>query len=335
MVERLAFSRWRGRARTALGSRPSWRLRHGRFLPLVPLLITASCATVGTSRIFTVPVQVERAWPVVPVAINGEQLRFIVDTAAGGTVIDGAVAERLQLPSAGEGQVAGATSSSAVRNVRASRLEIGGAVHENHQMVVTNMSQFSGNFAGILGNDVFRHYSLTVDTPGGRLTLAEADRPHLGAGMACVPNALPDRGEAMTGFPLVRVQLKASAAAAPVEVIAVIDSGAGATVLNWPAARALGLSPGDPRLIERRPLRGINPNSDGPPAYSYRLEGMTLAGWNVPATEVRVSEFPVFNALGLTDTPALIVGANILNQRAWAIARGAREFCIIPSGGAG
>jgi predicted aspartyl protease len=297
---------------------------------LVLAFSISACATVSEPppQHFTVPIAVERNWSVTNVTVNGEQLRFIVDTAAGGTVIDAAVAERLRLPSAGAGQVAGATSGSAVNKVRADRVELGGAVRENLQMVVTNMGQFGGAFAGILGNDVLRHYSYILDTPGQRLDLWTANRPPMAAGANCIANALPQRGEALTGFALVEAQVKLPNASAPQPVIAVIDSGAARTIFNWPAARALGLTPTDPRVTERRPLSGINGNAAGPPSHSFRLEGMTLAEWAVPAAEVRISDFPVFEVLGFAASPAVIIGADLLNRQAFGVTKGAAEFCI-------
>lgn len=307
------------------------RIRRCRATLLLPLLLAAGCATPLSSpppRSFVAAVEMGASWPATTVSVNGEKLRFVVDTAAGGSVIDGAVARRLQLPSAGEGQIAGATSSSAAQTVRAARVELGGAVRENLQMVVTDMSQFKGSYAGIIGNDLFRHYSLVLDTPGGRLELSEAKRPPLGPGMICIPNARPQRNASMAGFALVEAQLRPSPSAAPVPVVAVIDSGAARSIFNWPAARAIGLAPGDPRLTERARPSGINAGSTAPSSYSFKLDGFVLAGWSVPVTEVRVSDFPVFDALGLASTPAVILGADILAKRAFGIGKGAAEFCL-------
>lgn len=201
-------------------------------------------------------------------------------------------------------------------------------VREGLEFVVTDMSQFPGSFAGIVGNDIFRRYSLVLDIPAQRLELSDAARPALGPRMVCIPNARPERQANMAGFSLAKVDVRLAASAPASPVVAVIDSGAAISILNWPAVRALGLSPGDPGLKERARPRGINGASSGPTTYSLQLEGLTLAGWDVSATEIRVSDFPVFEAIGLADTPAMILGADILHQRAFGIGKGAAEFCV-------
>jgi hypothetical protein len=90
----------------------------------------------------------------------------------------------------------------------------------------------------------------------------------------------------------------------------------------------MGLSVGDPRLTERAGARGINGAPDGPASYSFQLEGFELAGWSVPPTQVRVNDLPIFEVLELSATPAVILGADILNQRAFAITKGAQAFCF-------
>lgn len=300
--------------------------------PLLVIAVVPSCTTMPETntavRKFVAPIDFERRWPVTSVVINGEPLRFIVDTAAGGSVIDAAIAHRLQLPSSGAGQVAGATSQGAVNNVRAPRLEVGGAVHANHEMVLTDMSQLGANFGGILGNDVFRHYSFVLDVPGRRLELTNASRPDLGRGMRCVPNARPQRPESIEGFALVEASIRAEGSDRAVPIIAVIDSGAQRTILNWSAANALGLRPDDPRLTERRSPTGINATSRSPSAYAFRLVGLDLAGWRVPPADIRISDLPILEVLGLATTPAMILGADILSQRVFGIGKGATSFCL-------
>lgn len=288
-------------------------------LPVQPTLAQA----------YSTALTVENGWPVATVSINGEPLRFIIDTGAGGGVIDAAVAERLKLPTSGDKfAVVGASSGSGGGGALASTVEIAGAVRENESFVIADMSQFSGGFAGIFGNHFFKHYAFVSDVPNGRLELFDADRAPRAGDMTCVPNALPDRSEPLAGFAIVqaKVQLPGTTAAVPLTVI--IDSGAKVTQVNWAAGRAMGLSPGDPRVTEKAGSRGLNAATPGPSSYSFQMDGFEIAGWRPPATEVRLNDLSIFQALGLASTPAVILGANMLNQRAYSISKGAAEFCV-------
>ncbi len=62
--------------------------------------------------------------------------------------------------------------------------------------------------------------------------------------------------------------------------------------------------------------------------WLYTLPGMTGSGWQHPAMEVRISELPVFKAIGLEQRPALILGADAMRGSQVDISAGAARICL-------
>ena len=62
--------------------------------------------------------------------------------------------------------------------------------------------------------------------------------------------------------------------------------------------------------------------------WLYTLPGMTGSGWQHPAMEVRISELPVFKAIGLEQRPALILGADAMRGSQVDISAGAARICM-------
>jgi predicted aspartyl protease len=86
-------------------------------------------------------------WAVVEVRLGGERhpYRFIVDSGAGATVIDQALASRFTANSSGSSNVQGASGDQAsFQNAKLGQLNVAGLSFRNLEVVVTDMRQFSG-----------------------------------------------------------------------------------------------------------------------------------------------------------------------------------------------
>lgn len=55
---------------------------------------------------------------------------------------------------------------------------------------------------------------------------------------------------------------------------------------------------------------------------------MTGGNWQHPPMEVRISELPVFRAIGLEARPALILGADAMRDGQVDIGAGAARICL-------
>lgn len=289
----------------------------------------------AAGSIFQTPLAFPRKHPVVEVRVNGTPLRFVVDTAAGATVVDQAMAARLGLATdaAEQRTVEGASGGAAFAMVKAERIEVGGAERRDMGVILADMSRIAAGYDGILGNDFLRHYAVLLDVPGGMLKFADSDI-FAPTGADCLTSPVADPRPDVAGFSFVPAALADAGSGRRAEVVAVVDSGASQTIMNWHAARGLGLVLGDARLrLREAGTPGFAADRKAAETYLFTLDRFTAGGWSVAGAEVRIADLPVFKAVGLDDRPALILGADFLRQRPVAIGKGASRVCFL--GGAG
>ena len=274
--------------------------------------------------------------PRISVRVEGidRPLSFVVDTAAGGGVMDAALAERAGLLAepGNAVSVTGASSTvSANRFTRPLKLAAGGFAWQA-TMLAMDMSHFSRDgdtpIDGILGNDVLARFDLRFDLQVGQLTLA----PPASASEACLANAVAGRQGPLRNFAFVPVRIAVGDGA--VDITAVVDTGASQTILNPAAARALGLVEGDPRLrLRGEGTRGLTNREVK--TWLYDLPGFSAGTWSAGALEVRVADLPVFASLGQAERPAMILGADALRTARLEISAGAERICLAASGSGG
>lgn len=133
-------------------------------------------ASVRLSGTVTVPMELSVKKAVVDVKINGKgPFKFILDTGAGGTVMDQSLATELALEQDGK-----ATAGDFVdpRGIKANRnrirtLEIGGATFNDFIALSWDRSPLyqAGGPRGVLGMPLFRKLLLTIDYPGSKISI--------------------------------------------------------------------------------------------------------------------------------------------------------------------
>jgi hypothetical protein len=133
-------------------------------------------ASVKLSGKVSIPMELSVKKVVVDVKINGKgPFKFIVDTGAGGTVMDQSLATELGLEQDGK-----ATAGDFVdpRGIRANRnrirtLEIGGATFNDFIALSWEGSPLyqAGGPRGVLGMPLFRKLLLTIDYPGSKISI--------------------------------------------------------------------------------------------------------------------------------------------------------------------
>lgn len=99
---------------------------------------------------------------VVPVMVNGQPFRFILDTGASGTIVSKQVAKKLKLARGGKAVALGATGSSAVYLSTIDSLEIGGVKLEKLEVAIDDMKAI-GKADGIIGYNFLRAFRVTID----------------------------------------------------------------------------------------------------------------------------------------------------------------------------
>ena len=120
-----------------------------------------------------VPFETERNWIIIPVSVNGSRpLRFVLDTGAGGagaSLMNGAVADSLNLNIVGRVQVRGAGSGPAVEVPIAGgvKFDIGGMQLTGGRMSVhratPGMEGLSAGRDGVIGRPVFANLVVEID----------------------------------------------------------------------------------------------------------------------------------------------------------------------------
>lgn len=304
-------------------------IRHGaRAVLLVASLIMTQPLAARPGSHHGTALKMQGDWAVVEVRLGGERhpYRFIVDSAAGATVIDQALASRFTANSLGSSNVQGASGAQAsFQNAKLGQLNVAGLSFRELEVVVTDMRQFSGNsdqhYDGILGSDVLSRYSYVFNVPGRRLTLIDADRPNPRRWTQCIDNPLLSRPDGANGFLAVPVSLHGG-----VRAVGIVDTGAATSILNWPAASASGLSKDSTGVSAAKGVVGFAPKASTA-SYKAQIMNATIGSTPLAPFNARLSDLSVFEGFGLKEKPGMIVGANIWRTTPFAAARGVKAFC--------
>ncbi|MET0395257.1 MAG: alpha/beta fold hydrolase [Longimicrobiaceae bacterium] len=283
-------------------------------VPAVPAASAAAAPAPG--RYTEVPLVYDSGRVLVRARVGAaDSLVFLLDTAGGGSVVSPETVARLGIPASAGGsvQVMGASGAVRLRQVPLPAVSLGGARVEGITAVVTETARFRRSagpaYAGVLGNDFLRAFDVEVDVPAGRLRLwrrgADAAAPRPGAAPAVVANLSP-----VPGFVMFDVAVGDSTARA------ILDSGAAHSTLNWRAAAGAGVTRATPGMRVTRAAGGIS--GDTVESHLYTFDRVGVEGLRFPPLEMRISDLPVFAALGLGQRPTMLVGADLL--------RGCRVF---------
>jgi len=275
------------------------------------------------------PLHIEGGWAVVTVHLNKQPkpLRFIVDTAAGKTIISNKIAEALGLIPIGKDIVKGAVGAGDFQMAIVKFLELGQISRTEFPVVLTDMEMFTiddVHYDGILGNDILRDYSYIFDVPANQLVLIDTDQLDTKTWNTCLPNGGGSNVEdELQGFAQVNLKLGKNTT-----IRAIIDTGAGRNIINWAAARALNLSEKSTELNVSKTLNGINKNVEAK-SFETMINNLTFSKWDIPKFKTSISDLPVFEGFGLSNQPAAILGIEVLKMRPIGITRNAQSICLM------
>lgn len=261
----------------------------------------ATLAPIGPT--FAIPTTTDRIGRVVaPVMINGAgPFQFLVDTGANRTAISAGLAQRLGLPArGGPALVQGVTGSELAAQVAIAAMAADRLMWRDVAAPVIGVGVLD-NADGILGADSFRGMRISVDFRADRIRLETA------------------RGRAAPrGYTVARCRLiKGALLAAParigtVNVTAVIDTGAERTIVNSALVRALAAANTPPAVLLDTIVMGVvGPNL---PAQLVALPNLAMGDLRVRRLNAAHLDAPIFAVWELTDTPAVLVGMDVLGQ---------------------
>ncbi|HMB74427.1 MAG TPA: retroviral-like aspartic protease family protein [Gammaproteobacteria bacterium] len=278
----------------------------------------AACArpfALGTS-LTTVPYSLEASGRiVVEVALNGRSpYRFAIDSAATGSFVFARARDELDLENVSD-------QSSIVRGVVASGtfpvVEVESLAVGSEMLTDIRLTSLPGNtnatvsLDGVLGIDFLRRYAIAFSVRDRQLRLYPPlpDRGAASGDWATIPIEPVRIGSTVEPLPYLEIQVAGRT------IPALFDLGAGISVLNTPAALALGLQPENPgELAELAGAVGAAP-------VLVRLSSQNLNTGNVSWNDetLLIADLDVFETLGSTDEPLAILGSGLVNQRDFAV----------------
>ena len=234
----------------------------------------------------------------IPVRVNGHgPYRFVVDSGADSSVIGSRIAGALKLPPGTPAILNGITATSRVERVLVDELKVGDTGISALELPVLQEHHLGGD--GMIGIDALVEQRLMMDFEKRVIKVEDARRPVPRYDGEIVVTAYLRRGQ------LIITQARANGR--PVE--AVIDTGSEITIGNF-ALRD--------QIIRRRvaPLEkvavigvtGVTVDLEMARIAELRLGPVLLRGVNIAFAEV-----PPFAVFGLSDRPALLLGADLMN----------------------
>lgn len=239
---------------------------------------------------------------VAPIRIDGgDQHIFAVDTGAEGSAVYSRFAREAKLEPAGQEEIVGQTGTASLPLRRIARLEIDGRTVGPITASELPDRPDGAVMAGIIGIDVMGGYLVDFDLPAARLALLSGtDAQALIASLGPAVSARIVNG----GLLAVPVQVNG------VTGWGVIDTGARETRINTRFA-LLAKVQKDETGVETTVHGATNNASSLRPG---RTRTVQLLGHELTDTAIRIADLPVFEAFGLQDEPAMIIGADYLGR---------------------
>jgi predicted aspartyl protease len=247
---------------------------------------------------------------------DGRTYEFVFDTGAEGTAVYEAFSRSRNLPPiARRGTVVGQTGSSEVRLVRIATVQVDGVRADNVEAVVLPARADGVALAGIVGLDVFGRQLVDFDLPRRLVDL----RPS-----GDVPSGLDPR-RFVPATPTTGGLLSVTVNVDGVDAVAVIDTGARRTRINWRLGRLLGMAPAT--VGTGQAIQGATNNAVA--TGEARVRQVRLGARLLADQPVLVADLPVFEAFGVRDRPAIILGMDWLDRTRMVVDFPARKVWFV------
>ena len=240
--------------------------------------------------------------------------RFALDTGASISVVLDTTRERAGLELA-EGKrvvIQGMVSSGAFPLTTIAELKIGDDSWTSTR--VASMPADSETFDGIdgiLGIDFLRRYAIGVSPRDQvvRLYPSQIVSKRTYRGWTSIPMQLLQIGEGDATIYTIKLHINEFA------IPTMLDLGAGSNLMNWPAANAIKVRPSKPR-----PGTELSGAVETVPVVAeLEVERLRIGNISLSDTTFLISDFPIFEVLGLDDRPAAIVGPSLFHGRDFVI----------------
>jgi predicted aspartyl protease len=264
--------------------------------------------------------RIGRVW--VPVRIDGQgPFRLVLDTGAQRSAVVPTVAAKLGIPLDRSPPVRlhGATGTSIAPTIEVGMLSVGDVWMQSERLPV--VADVFGGADGLLGVDGLQDRRIYIDFRADYVDIALSRNRRAARGFVALPFLDNPRGSL----------LMVDAQVGGVDVLAVIDTGAQATVGNEALRDAL-------RRQVARGARGEDQihgaTGDIQTGLGARVSPIRIGELQIRDAHVTFGELHIFSLWDLTDRPALLVGMDILGLvDTLVIDYRRRELHIKPRGG--
>lgn len=250
----------------------------------------------------------------VPVKVSEHNLMFILDTAAGGSVISPATRDLIGFTEKdGDiSEIVGAGGTTQYQSIKIPSINFGGYAQKDFNVTVIELKKFQKKeggepYAGILGNDFLRSFDVEINLPSSKLYLyrhnekAEFINPKLKGKSAILNEAQAEGFIAFTAF----------LGGKPVN--AILDTGAPISILNWQAARQINVNPETKGVKKQRHGTGGLGNQKAD-TFLYTFKNIRAGNTQFSSRELRIADLSIFKALGMHEKPAMIFGLDMLKK---------------------
>lgn len=248
-----------------------------------------------------------------------ENMTFILDTGASTSVISRETQKTLGLRDEDGTPVKGQGANGELSDVRLfslAQVEVGERSYENLNVAVMDLSHLQDKLdvpiAGILGRNFLQRHDLEVDFAGGKLRLHAVGS--IDSGEIDVTRMAESQYGSFVGG-LIRIEVSVDGGE---RFPAVLDLGAARSVMNWHAARTLGLDANSKSLKKSPdPLLGAD---NTPIDTMYReFDAITVGDARIGGPTLYIADLGVFQTLGIADGPAMVFGLDMLVGRSLVI----------------
>ncbi|HST92861.1 MAG TPA: aspartyl protease family protein [Brevundimonas sp.] len=246
---------------------------------------------------------------VVPVMINDSgPYAFAIDSAANTSVVARDLAVGLALRDAGEVTMHTLVASERAPTVRADRLRTGELDARDIRLVIAGRQGLLG-LDGLLGTDLLGGLRLVLSFRGrarANVTRPRRRREYSFDGVRLDARSAAAGEQRFNGLLLI----DALSRSVPCKVI--VDTGAKMTVINTALARQAGAQPlmlPDGSNVSRV----LSPTGRGAVAEAMLLPELRLGDAHLTRIPVLAGDFHTFGVWGLADTPALLLGVDLLS----------------------
>jgi len=238
--------------------------------------------------------RIGRVWA--PVYINGKgPYRLVLDTGANRTAIVPSLAKKIGIPSETNVlKVVGATGASIVPAIKVHSIEVGDLFLGDRQVAI--VPDVFGGAEGVLGADGLSDKRVNIDFKNDQISILRSTGPVRGNGFTRIPVKLRYGHLLMFDVTLAGIRTRA-----------MLDTGAQSTIGNSSLRAALA----------RRKRQGvenivIGVTLDAQKGETLLAPAVELGDLTLRGMQVTFGDMYIFEAWKMTDTPALLIGMDII-----------------------